>query len=153
MRLGGGNLLPGASLPPEYWVLEMTMADRGPGVYENTEMILQKIEQGAGEPRTFCWKKITECPDEDAWIFRTEAAANEAAKAWHRGVRVAHRSLILTTDAAMKYLGVCYLTFLKLVKKYEVTGAGGGRGGKLYRGADIAEIKRARAMERKEDQE
>ena len=145
MRLGGGTLLPGASMPPEYWVLETTIyGDR---------MILQKIEQGAGEPRTFHWKRKTECPDEDAWIFRTEAAANEASKAWHRGVRTVRRNRILSTEEALKYLDVCYLTFLKLLKKYGIEGVGGGRAGKMYLGADIAAIKRARATERKEAKE
>lgn len=145
MRLGGGNLVPGANLPPEYWVLEVTI--------DGEQMILKKIEQAAGEPRTFHWKRKSECPDEDAWIFRTEAAANEASKAWHRGVRTVHRNRIMNTEDALKYLDVCYLTFLKLLKKHGIEGVGGGRAGKMYLGADIAAIKRARATERKEVKE
>ena len=152
MRMAGRNLLPDETLPAEYWVMEMTLGNtlNGRDREENGKiMILTRIEQNCGEPRMFTWKAKEETADEDAWIFRTEAEAEEATDAWHRSCYVAHRDRVFTTAEALEYLGITHPTFMQMIRAAGIRGVGSGKGSeKMYRGKDLAAMKRAREERR-----
>ena len=138
--MSGRNLMRGESLPAEYWVIEMGIREP---FNDQNRMILTRIEARHGEPRIYTWKAKAETVDNDAWIFDTEADANTAARHWHKGCEVKYRDRVFTTAEALEEIGISHPTFMKIVKEMEITGAGSGIGsGKLYRGRDIARIRR-----------